>query len=36
MDDGVSQVIREFWGRDLPDMHPRNIEGMLSGASFFF
>ena len=29
MDDGVSQVIREFWGRDLPDMHPRNIEGML-------
>jgi uncharacterized protein len=29
MDEGVSQVIREFWDRDLPDMHPRNIEGML-------
>lgn len=31
MDDGVSQVIREFWERVLPQMHPRDTEGMLEG-----
>jgi predicted AAA+ superfamily ATPase len=29
MDEGVSHIIREFWERELPQMYPRSIEGML-------
>ena len=29
MDEGISQVIKEFWDRKLPEMHPRSMGRML-------